>query len=478
LVSNSLGAGKTTLLNALSNRTPYANLHGEITFGKRQFTSSDLIYVPQFDEFNYNMTVYETIQFIGDMKCKNRKEMLLRLDLLLRILGLTDKSHHSCKILTSGELKRVSVGMGMISNPSVLFLDEPTTGLDSTAAYSIVKYLGDLCVTTNVVVIMTIHQPAQIVFDMLHDLYLLENGNLAFFGPSACAEGYFQKLALVFPAGVSPVDFYLDLMNGDGCPVPSNPTLSWADLYSASSLSRNVAVIMEQNVKLSSSAGDTNEPPSATKRLLFMIQFFLRYYLRDIGYYYLRIVFLIVTGFFIGTLFLQLKTNTGSLGEYSGAIFFNIWIILFSAVASTGLLAADRRQALEQVKNAVVSPLIYCFGQFVVSVPFNLLCSVIFTSIFHWLIDINPHGEAFIYSILLTCGHLLLMESIMLTVVAVLKNAMLSVTFAMVVIGYQFLFSGFFVLTSSMPPWISWFTYLTPAMVGCLDSFSCFLLFF
>jgi ABC-type multidrug transport system ATPase subunit/ABC-type multidrug transport system permease subunit len=453
-------------LNALSNRTPYANLHGEIIFGKRLFTSSDLIYVPQFDEFNYNMTVYETIQFIGDMKCKNRREMLMRLGLLLRILGLVDKAHYSCKNLTSGELKRVSVGMGMVSNPNVLFLDEPTSGLDSTAAYSIVKYLGDLCVTTNVVVIMTIHQPSQIVFDMLQDLYLLENGNLAFFGPSACALGYFEKLTFVCPIGVSPVDFYLDLMNDNDHSVPSNPALSWSDLYSSSTLSKNVAVIMEQAVKASSSACDTNEPPSAGERLMFVIQFFLRYYLRDVGYYYLRIVFLVVTGFFIGTLFLQLQTNTNSLGEYSGAIFFNIWIILFSAVASTGLLAADRRQAIEQVKNAVLSPAIYCFGQFIVSIPFNFLCSVIFTSIFHWLIDINPHGEAFIYSILVTCGHLLLMESIMLTVVAVLKNAMLSVTFAMVVIGYQFLFSGFFVLTSSMPPWISWFTYLTPAMVS------------
>ena len=45
--------------------------------------------------------------------------------------------------------------------------DEPTTGLDSSAAYSIVKYLSQLSAATNVCCIMTIHQPAQIVFDML-----------------------------------------------------------------------------------------------------------------------------------------------------------------------------------------------------------------------------------------------------------------------------------------------------------------------
>lgn len=83
------------------------------------------------------------------------------------------------KALTGGELKRVSVGMGMISSPHVLFLDEPTTGLDSSAAYSLVKFLSELSAATNVVIIMTIHQPAQIVFDMLQDLYLMEAGNVS-----------------------------------------------------------------------------------------------------------------------------------------------------------------------------------------------------------------------------------------------------------------------------------------------------------
>jgi ABC-type multidrug transport system ATPase subunit len=65
--------------------------------------------------------------------------MYTRLKSLIRILDLHLKTNVLCSALTGGELKRVSVGMGMISNPSVLFLDEPTTGLDSAAAFSIVK---------------------------------------------------------------------------------------------------------------------------------------------------------------------------------------------------------------------------------------------------------------------------------------------------------------------------------------------------
>lgn len=131
-------------------------------------------------------------------------------------------------------------------------------------------------------------------------------------------------------------------------------------------------------------------------------------------------------------------------------------------MAATGLLAADRRQAIEQVKNAIITPAVYCLAQFVVSLPFNFVISLAYQAIFHWLINMNPNGESFIYAVLITCGHLLLMESIMLTVVSVLKNAMLSVTFAMVVLGYLFLFSGFFIVAKDMPKAISWVSYICP----------------
>ena len=205
------GAGKTTLLNALGNRAPYARIEGEITFGKRKFTASDLFFVPQFDEVNGIFTVSEQWELVGLLKvrvlrvrvciyvcpfvrscnpacymilsyrstnrcllllaqCRDTDAMYHRLASLLRILGLHAKARTLCSELSGGELKRVSVGMGMISNPSVLFLDEPTTGLDSAAAFSIVKHLVELAESMNVAVIMTIHQPAEMVFDMLQVL--------------------------------------------------------------------------------------------------------------------------------------------------------------------------------------------------------------------------------------------------------------------------------------------------------------------
>ena len=56
------GAGKTTLLNSLGNRAPYGTVTGEITFGRRDFGPDDLYYVPQFDEVNGTLALYEQIE--------------------------------------------------------------------------------------------------------------------------------------------------------------------------------------------------------------------------------------------------------------------------------------------------------------------------------------------------------------------------------------------------------------------------------
>ena len=453
------GAGKTTLLNALGNRAPYGIVTGEITFGQRPFVTSDLYFVPQVDEVNSNLTVQEQIELVGLLKCRNRRDMYIRLEIVINVLGLHDKAQCLCRDLTGGELKKVSVGMGMISKPNVLFLDEPTTGLDSTAAYYIVKYLVELAESLNIAVILTIHQPAEMVLDLLQDLYLLGNGRIVYTGPLSCSERYLHSIGYLRGDGVGFTDFLLDLVSK---PPAAHPESSWQKLYLESKFCVNYA--KEQgalNLAVAPALSASPAPP-ASRRLYQVLVFFVKYYSRDPGFYLRRILSLIVIAFFSGTLFLDLKPETVYISRYSGAAFFNIWAVLFSAVAATGLLAKDRRQAVEQVKNAVVCPAIYCTAQLMVSLPFNFIAALIFQSVFHWLSRINPHWESFLYAVLITWGHLLLMEAYMLSAVEVLENAMLCVTFAMVILGYLFLFAGFFVKIEAMPRWISWISYLAP----------------
>ena len=352
------GAGKTTLLNALAGRAPYAKVTGDVFFGKRTMLPSDLMYVPQYDEIKGYLTVMEQIEFVGLMKCIDVSAMKERLVELLEVLGLFHKSNILCKDLSGGELKRVSVGMGMISNPNVLFLDEPTTGLDSTAAYSIVDYLVKLAKETNVAVVMTIHQPAAIVFDMLQDLYLLEGGRLAYKGPIEAAPGYFTSLGYTLPSpedGITLPDFYLDLISK----LPSlqntddSKKVLWRDLYADSEYMEKVNESIPKDFAEVPVSTDT---PSMYSRVAIFVAFFLRYYYVNPGYYLYRMLYLLLSGLYVGSVFISLDPNIENLGDYSGAIFFAIWCTLFAAVGATALLASDRRQAVEQIKNHVLTP--------------------------------------------------------------------------------------------------------------------------
>lgn len=150
-------------------------------------------------------TPSELLRHTARLKTRDsEKDISLRIKKLLHIVGLSKHKDARCGSLTGGQLKRVSIALGLISQPKVLFLDEPTTGLDSAAAYTIIKYVNSVARELNVVVLCTLHQPSTSVFDLIDDLILLApGGKLAFFGPLKGAAAFFGRYNAVMPADVN-----------------------------------------------------------------------------------------------------------------------------------------------------------------------------------------------------------------------------------------------------------------------------------
>ena len=84
------------------------------------------------------------------------------------------------KVLSGGERKRCSIGVELISDPSVILLDEPTSGLDSFKARSICELLHKLARNRGKTVVSTIHSPSSEAFFFFDRLILMADGNIVY----------------------------------------------------------------------------------------------------------------------------------------------------------------------------------------------------------------------------------------------------------------------------------------------------------
>ncbi|KAF8057645.1 FUM1 [Scenedesmus sp. PABB004] len=221
------GSGKTTLLNAMANHVP-AGTGMRLTGGLyvNGVPSSDSnhrqAYVEQSDNFYSMLTVDETLGMAGALQLRQSLPEDARgavVDGLISVLGLaksrgTRVGDEKVRGLSGGEKKRLAIGCELISSPSLIFLDEPTTGLDSFQAEKVVATLKDLASSGHTVV-CSIHQPRSSIFALFDDLLLLSEGRTVYAGPAAAALDYFEALGHACPAHYNPAEFVADLISID-----------------------------------------------------------------------------------------------------------------------------------------------------------------------------------------------------------------------------------------------------------------------
>ncbi|ETS73519.1 hypothetical protein PFICI_14465 [Pestalotiopsis fici W106-1] len=214
------GSGKTTLLNTIAERVFSGRLAqaGSILFnGQKGVTSINQAYVMQQDILIPSLTVRETLRYSADLRLPravSREDRWRIVEEVILELGLkecanTRVGNSQRRGLSGGEKRRTSIGVQLLANPSVLFLDEPTTGLDATSAYQLVKTLKSLAQKGRTI-ITTIHQPRSEIWGLFDNLILLSRGSPVFSGPRSECEPWFSDLGYQIPPFVNPAEYYID----------------------------------------------------------------------------------------------------------------------------------------------------------------------------------------------------------------------------------------------------------------------------
>jgi ABC-type multidrug transport system ATPase subunit len=219
------GSGKTSLLNQMSGRMQGTRLS---TSGRTYFNGSEdptrirSAYVIQQDILLPTLTVRETLTYAAQLRLPSSvtqaesKQLVeeVIMELSLKEAADTRIGNHAHKGCSGGEKRRTSIGVQLLSNPSLLWLDEPTTGLDSTSAYQVVKTLQNLAQRGRTIIV-TIHQPRSEIYSLFDNVVLLTRGSPAYAGSAAECLPYFAKLGHEMPPFTNPAEYLIDLVSVD-----------------------------------------------------------------------------------------------------------------------------------------------------------------------------------------------------------------------------------------------------------------------
>lgn len=175
-----LGAGKTTLVEILAGKSKSGVVSGnfsvraEAVDGKK---SPRVGFVPQQDILPATLTVFEALLFAARLRLPESvtdEEKHERVNVLLEMLGISaikdtrigDVTGGKARGISGGEMRRVSIGLELISGPDVLLLDEPTSGLDSVSAARVANVLHAIAhdPVNPTPIIASVHQPRCVPF--------------------------------------------------------------------------------------------------------------------------------------------------------------------------------------------------------------------------------------------------------------------------------------------------------------------------
>jgi len=200
------GVGKSTLLLLLSGQLPLTN--GEIRINnydlyRDRFKLKGVIgFVPQDDLLFEELTIYQNLYYNAKLCFGHYSENQLRetVSTIMNDLDLVEIKDLKVgtplnKFISGGQRKRLNIGLELMREPSILFIDEPTSGLSSMDAENVIRLLKEQTVKGKLV-IANIHQPNSNVFKMLDKLWVLDKGGFPVYaGNPVDAILYFKKLS-------------------------------------------------------------------------------------------------------------------------------------------------------------------------------------------------------------------------------------------------------------------------------------------
>ena len=191
------GAGKTTLQDAINGYRPATD--GQVLvsaidlYENYNMFRNDIGYVPQRDIVHMELTPRTSLDYAAQLRMPSdtaKEERAAAIETTLNDLGIGFRADTQNSRLSGGQLKRVSIGVELLTRPKLFFLDEPTSGLDPGTEYDMMKLLRRLADQGRTIMIITHATKNVMLCDKV--IILARGGYMSYFGPPENALTYFD----------------------------------------------------------------------------------------------------------------------------------------------------------------------------------------------------------------------------------------------------------------------------------------------
>ncbi|MCH2045885.1 MAG: ABC transporter ATP-binding protein [Saprospiraceae bacterium] len=180
------GAGKTTLISILcgilqpsSGGVQYLDRGVPVQFREIR---KELGFVPQDYAYFEELTPVQNLEYFGALYNLNKKEIRKNTEYLLEVLNLSNVARKPVHTFSGGMKRRVNLAIGIIHQPTILFLDEPTVGIDVQSKLAIIRFLNELN-TSGTTIIYTSHHLSE-AEQFCDRIVLVDQGKKIAMGPT------------------------------------------------------------------------------------------------------------------------------------------------------------------------------------------------------------------------------------------------------------------------------------------------------
>ncbi|XP_062311062.1 broad substrate specificity ATP-binding cassette transporter ABCG2 [Osmerus eperlanus] len=495
------GSGKSSFLDVLAARKDPSGLSGEVLIdGAPQPPNFKCLsgYVVQDDVVMGTLTVRENFAFSAALRLPSsvsQQEKQDKVSSLILQLGLNKVADSRVgtqliRGISGGERKRTNIGMELIMDPSVLFLDEPTTGLDASTANSVLlllKRMGNHGRT----IILSIHQPRYSIYRLFDSLTLLVSGKQVYHGPAQSALPYFSDIGYICEPHNNPADFFLDVINGDSTSLalnsgkdadevdPEEVIISRQGIedrlvqeYRSCQYYRETKAQLE-SIVLGKQA--STKPPSRTityntsfpTQFKWVLKRTFKNLMLNPQTSFAQIGVTVFLALIVGAIFFGVADDQSGIQNRIGALFFITTNQCFSALSAAELFITERKLFIHEYISGYYRVSVYFLSKILSDIiTLRTIPAIVFSCVAYFMIGFKATVEAFfifmftVAMVAYTATAMTMAISADQSVVAI-ANIFMTISFV-----FMMIFSGLLVNLPSIAQWLAWLKYFSIPRYG------------